>query len=573
MGFSMIKVLIGIIVVAILIYIGIVAYQRYLLKQISSLVERKDQVRDFPVKNKINEVGSLKLSGSSLEGYTKLTNDYKAVTTKRLPEIDDIAAHARQDVNDMKIFEARRGVSAMKDSLDASEAESSRINDQLANIQKVDQDHRDAVKVLRLKYQDLRKTLLSQNVTLGPSIDILEDNLSKLDSDFDTFSETVDSGDHEKAQAQLQQLQSNTATLEQQIEDIPPLEDRLTNVFPGQLDEIQDAYEQLINHNYAFNDDNVRTELKAIKAKISENKETLGNLRLEAVQSNNESISKRIDVLYDKLQQEIDARKEVDNSFPIITDFIVHAEGQNKVLLSEVERLDQSYVFNSNEDETAQNLSSQLESIRSEHDRDTEQMTNQPVVYSDILARLKDENSQLNDIETTQAEVNQNLQALVDSEKDARRRLQQYDIEIHNIKRHVENINLPGIPNDYMDYFFVVSDEIEKASSSMNQVRINMEMINRELDMINTDLQTLTKKTTELTDNAALSELAIQYANRYRHTNEDVDAASRHAQRLFDSEHRYDQSLETISAALDKVEPGSVENITENYYQQKHTEY
>ena len=162
---------------------------------------------------------------------------------------------------------------------------------------------------------------------------------------------------------------------------------------------------------------------------------------------------------------------------------------------------------------------------------------------------------------------------MVDSEKDARTRLQQYDNEIHNIKRHVETLNLPGIPEGYMDYFFVVSDEIEKVGSDMNQVRINMGMINRELDMVSTDIQTLIKKTSDLTDDAAISEAAIQYANRYRHTDEEVAAASQQAQKLFDKDHRYNESLSVISKALDKVEPGAIENITENYYQQKKTEY
>lgn len=569
----MIIVLISVIVVAILVYLGIVAYQRYLLKQVDELLNRKADISESPIRQKLMEVSSMNLTGSSAVGLDNIRNDYQEIIDHRLPEVEDIANHSRQNINDMKIFEARKGITTVSETLDAIEEETKRLNDQLDNIQRIDQEQRDAVKVLRMKYQEIGKQLLDQNLSLGPSIDLLEEKLSRLNDDFDTFNQTVDAGDHEKAEGQLKKLKASTSEIEAEIKAIPSLYDELTNLFPSQIEEVRDGYDQLINHNYAFENDTVKDEIKAIKAKINDNLETLSNLRLDAVRANNKAIEIRIDELYDILQTEIDARKSVEHNFNVITRFLDHAEKQNKVLLSEIARLDQSYVLNDDQLNLGQVLEGQLNDIRNEHDRDTERITNQPVVYSEIVERLKEENEQLTEIEDRQAALNSELQEMVDSEKDARTRLQQYDNEIHNIKRHVETLNLPGIPEGYMDYFFVVSDEIEKVGSDMNQVRINMGMINRELDMVSTDIQTLIKKTSDLTDDAAISEAAIQYANRYRHTDEEVAAASQQAQKLFDKDHRYNESLSVISKALDKVEPGAIENITENYYQQKKTEY
>lgn len=569
----MIIVLISVIVVAILVYLGIVAYQRYLLKQVDELLNRKTDISESPIRQKLMEVSSMNLTGSSAVGLDNIRNDYQEIIDHRLPEVEDIANHSRQNINDMKIFEARKDITTVSETLDAIEEETKRLNDQLDNIQRIDQEQRDAVKVLRMKYQEIGKQLLDQNLSLGPSIDLLEEKLSRLNDDFDTFNQTVDAGDHEKAEGQLKKLKASTSEIEAEIKAIPSLYDELTNLFPSQIEEVRDGYDQLINHNYAFENDTVKDEIKAIKAKINDNLETLSNLRLDAVRANNKAIEIRIDELYDILQTEIDARKSVEHNFNVITRFLDHAEKQNKVLLSEIARLDQSYVLNDDQLNLGQVLEGQLNDIRNEHDRDTERITNQPVVYSEIVERLKEENEQLTEIEDRQAALNSELQEMVDSEKDARTRLQQYDNEIHNIKRHVETLNLPGIPEGYMDYFFVVSDEIEKVGSDMNQVRINMGMINRELDMVSTDIQTLIKKTSDLTDDAAISEAAIQYANRYRHTDEEVAAASQQAQKLFDKDHRYNESLSVISKALDKVEPGAIENITENYYQQKKTEY
>ncbi|MCZ3394318.1 hypothetical protein MU545_21195, partial [Enterococcus faecium] len=61
----MIMVLIAIIVVAILVYLGIVSYQRYLLKQIDELLDRKADISESPVRQKLMEVSSMNLTGSS----------------------------------------------------------------------------------------------------------------------------------------------------------------------------------------------------------------------------------------------------------------------------------------------------------------------------------------------------------------------------------------------------------------------------------------------------------------------------------------------------------------------------
>ncbi|MFG1199944.1 hypothetical protein ODR38_06370 [Pediococcus acidilactici] len=331
--------------------------------------------------------------------------------------------------------------------------------------QKINQQNPSLNNVIYQNPSDALKQLLDQNLSLGPSIDLLEEKLSRLNDDFDTFNQTVDAGDHEKAEGQLKKLKASTSEIEAEIKAIPSLYDELTNLFPSQIEEVRDGYDQLINHNYAFENDTVKDEIKAIKAKINDNLETLSNLRLDAVRANNKAIEIRIDELYDILQTEIDARKSVEHNFNVITRFLDHAEKQNKVLLSEIARLDQSYVLNDDQLNLGQVLEGQLNDIRNEHDRDTERITNQPVVYSEIVERLKEENEQLTEIEDRQAALNSELQEMVDSEKDARTRLQQYDNEIHNIKRHVETLNLPGIPEGYMDYFFVVSDEIEKVGS------------------------------------------------------------------------------------------------------------
>ncbi len=140
--------------------------------------------------------------------------------------------------------------------------------------------------------------------------------------------------------------------------------------------------------------------------------------------------------------------------------------------------------------------------------------------------------------------------------------------EIHVIKRQVESLNLPGLPKTYLDYFFVVSDEIKKLDTDINRIKINMEEITKQLLIVQSDLETLQEKTNDLKDSARLAERLLQYANRFREQYAEVDAAVKKAQSLFNDSYDYAASLETIATVLDKVEPGSYKKLEDGYYKQ-----
>ena len=74
-----------------------------------------------------------------------------------------------------------------------------------------------------------------------------------------------------------------------------------------------------------------------------------------------------------------------------------------------------------------------------------------------------------------------------------------------------------------------------------------------------------------MVDNARLAEDLMQYANRYKTTNERVAKSIAKAYQLFERDRNYTASFEEISVALDEVEPGASERISNVYYNTKPT--
>ena len=128
---------------------------------------------------------------------------------------------------------------------------------------------------------------------------------------------------------------------------------------------------------------------------------------------------------------------------------------------------------------------------------------------------------------------------------------------------------MPGISDDYVDYFGVVADEINHLSLTMNKVKISMDDVQKQLEQIKSDRDTLQEKTDDLIDQSILAEQVMQYANRYVGNAPEIDVALAKEKDFFDHKFRYADSLATIANAVDKVEPGAYQKIEDRYYDNK----
>lgn len=172
----------------------------------------------------------------------------------------------------------------------------------------------------------------------------------------------------------------------------------------------------------------------------------------------------------------------------------------------------------------------------------------------------------MDDIENQQVEIDDSLHDLRKGEKAAQEKVEQYEFKLRNLKRFVEKQRLPGLPGDYLEFFFVATDRVEELSKALNKIRINMEEVNKLVDICNEDLELLDEKTHDLVDAAALTEQMMQYANRYRHSHPEIKASIDKSLQLFTKDYRYQEALDEIGASLERVEPGAFKRIESFYF-------
>ena len=559
----MVIFLISLIIIALVIYLGVYLFKRHKAKQIEVYQAKVNEITENSLEKELAEISKLNLSGDSLTEFEQVDKDYREIVNRKLPEISELLNDLRELNQHYQFGRTNHELKDVDEKLSGTAAQFEKIKEELKNIRKVTEEHQKAVEELSEKYKDLRKTLLAKSFSFGPSSDKLEEQLGELEQQFNDYTKLMESGDYVKSAKPLSDLQDATAEMEEKVEKIPSIFKNLKSVFPDQLKELNSAVDQLLKEKYVFHED-LKKKLADIQKMVDKNFENLKKVDLKNATKLDEKLTTEIDKVYDEIDQEYRARKVVEKNYNYYQDFVEHAERQEHELLIDLDRLSQNYELTHNEFEDAHDLQVQIQAIRKDFDNFTKQRS-EGVIYSDELKRQKDNIDKLTKIEKKQKEINDGVSNLWKEEKEAQKAVQGFDLEIHRMRRDVEKLNLPGLSREYTDYFFKVSDEIENLDDALGQIQINMDEITKALINTQSDLDVLGDKTKEIIDCATLSEEFLQYANRYRTRYPEVEEAYKKASQLFNKEYNYVDALDTISNAVEEVEPGAYKRITDDY--------
>ena len=562
----MLQILIGILIIALVVLAIIFFYQR----RISTVTkELAAQVQDLDVHELANKLDANHLEGlmgESLKKFTDLRKSYDQDFVGNYQKAQELIKSIQKNLHGKTVFNTSSQVTELQQLVAKLTTTESKLQKGIDDLDKVVKTQADAVKQLREKYNQFGRQLDERAFDYGKSKAELQSRLVNLEKKFEHFSDVVNKGDHEAAQELLNDLQEQTTEFQNLMNEVPKLYRPLYAVFPDQLKELKAGYADLLKKQYRFTENDIDQQVDQLEKERQMALQKLTNLNIAPVKKANEHLTTEIDRLYDVMQREIDAKPYVDKYIDQFQKHLGHAQKQNQELMNELQRLSNSYTLNNDEIADTRQLDEQLKDIAKQYHDAAESIHNHQAIYSNIWQQQQEAEKSLTEIEEQQKEINDSVAGLQGDEARARKALQGFVADLRTTKRRVETLNLPGIPQNYLDYFFVVSDEITKLSQAMDQPQINMEEITKQLLIVQDDLETLHDKTDNLRDSAALTERMIQYANRLSTNNDEIEQAIQKSQELFDK-HEYSSALETIGTALEEAEAGSFKRIEQDYYQ------
>ncbi|MCU4692145.1 septation ring formation regulator EzrA [Limosilactobacillus reuteri] len=560
------QVLIGILIIVVAILACVYFYQRRAVKQINDLMESEKKLADQKVDQQIKNVEELQLIGDAKKQFETIKNKYEKQVRPAITAFNKRAPQLLADSRTSKLLTINTQIRDLQADLAKLTTTLQQIQKDLQHLRQQQHTHKQAVEQIKNKYRQFHRQLNEKSFEYGDSEKQLNSRLNELEDQFAQFTDLTNKGDIEAAQEILTNLQSENDKFEQDLKKIPQLYKPIATEFPEQLSELKSGYKTLVKQNFHFTEKNIDKQIEQLQSKLDQTIDQLNNLQLDVVEQSNKDLSDQIDYLYGVMQKEIDAKNEAVHLIEVMKGFTKHAQRQNDELGVELDRLSLNYTLTNHEQETVRELGEQIKAIIKQYRDDVEAIANKTAVYSQVLDRQKSNQKNLTEIEKSQEKLNDEVAKLQTDEQRARQMLQKYSTQIRTIHRQVEQLNLPGLPKDYLDYFFGVSDEIKKLADELNEYKINMDEITKQLIIVESDLDTLNDKTDILRDSAELTERFQQYANRFS-DNEKIAAAAKKSQELF-KQFNYTASLEAIATVLEEIEPGSYKRIEDTYYRE-----
>lgn len=560
----MFQILIAVLIIVLVLLIAVVWFQRRSLKEINELKSVSDELTKKKLSSQLETASKMQLIGDSKEELANLQKKYDdkvAPAIKKLPQQgDELLAAARSS----QLLTINSAINDYREAIGNTSEQVNKIQQALQKLQQQEKRHHQAVDQIEKRYRHFHQKLDDKSFEYGDTVKELNDRLTKLEQRYAKFADLTHKGDLEAAQEILNELQTANDHFANLLEVIPKLYRPLVTEFPDQLSELKSGYQTLTNQHYNFTEKDLDKKIEQLQEKLRQTVKQLNDLQVDVVKQSNKDLSEEIDNLYGVMQKEIDAKPEALHLMKTMGEFIPHARRQNSELTAELKRLNLSYTFNNNEIESARRLDEQIKSIDKDYQRDAKAVKEHTVIFSQVIEVEKANQKELTAIEEKQKKINDEVAKLQTDELRARKMLQRYSVDIRTIKRQVEQLNLPGVSQDYIDYFMGVTDEIKKLSAELHQYKINMDDVTKQLIMVEADLETLRGKTNDLRDSAELTERLLQYANRFA-DNERIEKAASESRQLF-SDYQYAKSLEKIGTALEEVEPGSFKRIEDSYY-------
>lgn len=560
-----ILVLVIVIIAAVLYLIGYFMRKKN-QEQLDELEVRKEALFDLPVFEEIDDIKKMHLVGQSQNSFREWNQRWVELSTRSFAELESQIYEVENQNEIFRFMKAKKAVVEANETMTEMEAEVEVIRNGLKELRESEERNSLEVQKALDVYEELSKSLKDDKASFGPAYSEIQKQLRNVEIEFTQFVTLNTSGDPIEAREVLEDAERHTYELEDLMKRIPPMYEELNETFPDQLKEIEEGYNQLLADDYVFPEQNFAEEIQHAKKRVENSMADLEKTEIAAVEVANRDTATAIDALYEVMEREIEAKKYVVTNQKIIDDYISHSLKNNRQLMIELDHVSQSYTLNNNELGRSRGFQTEIEEIiRRQKDLEP-RMKEHTVPYSEIQAFYKECYKILDDIENQQLEIDASLKELRKGEKVAQEKVDEYEFRLRSIKRYVEKQRLPGLSADYLEFFYVATDRIEDLSRALNKMRINMDEINRLCDLCEDDLELLDKKTKDLVNAAALTEQMMQYANRYRHTHENIRAALDKSMYLFSAEFRYQDALDEIGTALEAVEPGAFKRIEDFYF-------
>jgi Septation ring formation regulator, EzrA. len=527
---------------------------------IDKLESWKIEVMNRPVLDEVSKIKQLNLAGEAEEYFERWRKMWDEVVTADLPNVEEWLFDAEEQVEKLRLKKAKEICGKIENSLTKTEE---KINEMIEELNKIiDSEEKNRQDLLDCQeiHKRLKKYLLAHRHIYGNAANRLDLLLNAASDQFQLFEDETNKGNYLTAREILLQLKEDLQKIEEKMEKIPFLMNECYEVIPSQMKEIKNGIAEMRRQGYYLEHLGLESELESIEKQVQAYQDFIDRAEIEETASGIDDIKESLNLMYDLLEGEVLAKKYIKETEPKTKQTIEQLLRVNDEIQADFDALKESYHLNEEDRRILAELDEKLDKMKKALAILLDDKDGPKSAYSAMKDNLFEMEQELTSIGEKQKELKEMLTALRKDEMEAREKVRQLRRLVKETKRKVERSNVPGIPFEIDSLFMEAMEAINDSFRLLEERPLVMPAVQNALEHAEQRVKELTEKATEMIENVYLIERIIQYGNRYRRNNLELNESLKLAENAF-RRFDYQLALEEAAAAVEKVEPGAIKRI------------
>ncbi|MCU5746117.1 septation ring formation regulator EzrA [Staphylococcus sp. SQ8-PEA] len=549
------------ILILIVIAIGILFYMRsQKTRTIEQAEERKVKIEQLPYDKSLNQLSELELTGETRDRYDLLKHQATESKNHYLIPVEDKIQQAEVHLDKFRFTQAQTEIDEAHELMDKYEENYNSLNSDVEEVFSVHRENDELYNLCQTNYREMKRDVLANRHQFGEAAEPLENEIESFAPELERYNELKESGNYNEAHSHIKALYDDMEYLKANMEEIPELIKEAQKELPGQFQDLKYGCRDLKVEGYDLDHVKVDSNLQTLKTELSFVEPMISRLELEEANDKLNAINDKLDEIYELIEHEVKSKNNVEESKEVITDNLFKAKDTNYTLRTEIEYVRENYYINESDVQNVRQFENEIQNLISVYDEILREMAKSAVRYSEVEDNLKYIEEHVNVINEKQEKLQNHLIQLREDEAEAEENILRVQGKKEEVYRRLLASNLTSVPERFIIMKNEIDYEVREVNKKFSVRPIHVKQLKDKVAKVVLQMNKFEDEANDVLVNAVYAERIIQYGNRYRKDDTNVDKSLNEAERLFKN-NRYKRAIEIAEQSLESIEPGITKQI------------
>lgn len=557
-------ILIGLIILVIIV-IGLLLFLRKSkLEEVQKEEARLQDVIQLPFHLDLEKLKTYNLHGEAKELYEHLDERWKDALSNNKTHAESNFKAANENLKKFKFSDSKKNEDNAVQHIGNIETTYDALTVEINDFMKQNDESKELYEESVTLQREANRDVLADGHKFGDSRKPLESLINSYEPELEKYNTLIDEGNYNNAHDHIVEIHEELTNLKENMEKIPALIKEVQKDLPTQFQEVRYGCRELRLDGYDLEHIKVDTTLSRLRTELNLIEPKIAKLELEEAEEDLERIHSELDDMYDLIEHEVEAKIKFDDLRDKVSDMLFKAKDTNMSLRTEINFIKDAYYINDREIQTIHKYEYEIEDLVTMYADIESEVNKNTTRYSQIIDNLEHIDHTIEDINDKQEDVLDYLQSLKYDEEEAIDNTNLIDDKKEEVMHRLTTSNLVRIPEQFIVMKHELDNEVKEIDRYLERRPLNVRYIKEKVDKAVILLNNFEQEAYEVIHDSELSELIIQYANRYRKDNSTLDGEIEEATRLF-NENRYKRALQIAEHALREVDEDAVKRIIDSY--------